>query len=490
MLEMMDISLLPVGVNESPERRLHPRRPVSALAYADLGEDNGGLVLNLSEGGMAVRAAVILAGDDLPKIRFQLPGSRGWFEAAGQIAWTGDSRKIAGIQFRDLRPELRQMIQAWITSPEFGSDLPRKDQPPAPGNSASSTLSVSAAPSMDSPPSTPAADPPLPLALQDARFQPPGGLPAARHAKVESVAKPPLIQRTTRLSNRTPDSILGLHATGVPGEGVPQIFSRGRLQFSVIALLLAAGSFAIGLGAGRLGFGGIWAAAKRLIGGASSSVSLTRPQSAVNTASAADLAAPNSNLSASSPASSPHSGISLRVSKPAASQSGGSVAPIGSSAGRPALNAAVQRKASSASAPAKSANEDQGSSSVLNFPETPISASSSVAIGSRLYVSVPASTDSQLAGNLQIGRLIRRVDVTYPPEAVQQNLQGIVKLHITIAQDGSVREVSAISGEPVLASAAEDAIRQWRYRPTLLDGQPIETEADITVEFRPPLNSQ
>lgn len=84
------------------------------------------------------------------------------------------------------------------------------------------------------------------------------------------------------------------------------------------------------------------------------------------------------------------------------------------------------------------------------------------------------------------GELIRRVDPVYPLQARAQGISGRVVLELRIGQDGMVRNVKSISGDPQLASAAVQAVRQWRYAPTLLDGHPIETTTQITVLFKLP----
>ena len=137
---------------------------------------------------------------------------------------------------------------------------------------------------------------------------------------------------------------------------------------------------------------------------------------------------------------------------------------------------------------------DENSGSVLNMPDTPVSASDSVAVSSRLYIPLPAAAEpagsAQHSGNVQIGRLESRADIVYPEDAKQQRVEGIVKLHITIGADGAVKDAAPMSGAPSLAAATLDAVRQWRYRPTTLDGHPIETEADITAVFRLPQTPQ
>jgi protein TonB len=58
-----------------------------------------------------------------------------------------------------------------------------------------------------------------------------------------------------------------------------------------------------------------------------------------------------------------------------------------------------------------------------------------------------------------------------------------VQLHAVIARNGSIESLEALSGHPLLVKAALDAVRQWRYRPTLLSGEPVEVETYITVHF-------
>jgi protein TonB len=80
--------------------------------------------------------------------------------------------------------------------------------------------------------------------------------------------------------------------------------------------------------------------------------------------------------------------------------------------------------------------------------------------------------------------LIHRVEPLYPPVARQTRIQGTVQLHAVIARDGSIASLEALSGHPLLIRAALDAVRQWRYRATLLGSEPVEVETYITVIFK------
>lgn len=81
------------------------------------------------------------------------------------------------------------------------------------------------------------------------------------------------------------------------------------------------------------------------------------------------------------------------------------------------------------------------------------------------------------------GSLIRRVQPVYPPLARSARIQGSVVLAAVIGKDGTMQNLKLISGHPMLVPAAVDAVSQWRYRPYILNGEPIEVETQITVNF-------
>lgn len=89
----------------------------------------------------------------------------------------------------------------------------------------------------------------------------------------------------------------------------------------------------------------------------------------------------------------------------------------------------------------------------------------------------------KIGGNVARARLIKEVKPKYPTEASAQRITGTVELKVVIGKDGTVQEVHLLSGHPLLAQAAIDAVRQWIYQPTLLNGQPVEVETEINVTF-------
>jgi protein TonB len=100
-------------------------------------------------------------------------------------------------------------------------------------------------------------------------------------------------------------------------------------------------------------------------------------------------------------------------------------------------------------------------------------------------VAAPSPTRQiRVVSALQMARLLHRVEPVYPTLARQTRISGTVELTGVIGADGRIRELRLVSGHPFLAAAALEAVRQWVYEPTLLNGEPVEVIAPITVNFR------
>jgi protein TonB len=81
------------------------------------------------------------------------------------------------------------------------------------------------------------------------------------------------------------------------------------------------------------------------------------------------------------------------------------------------------------------------------------------------------------------GNLVLGVQPLYPPLAKQARIQGQVVLRAMISRDGMIGNLQVLSGHPMLVQAAIDAVKQWRYRPYFLNGQAVEVETQVTVNF-------
>ncbi len=90
----------------------------------------------------------------------------------------------------------------------------------------------------------------------------------------------------------------------------------------------------------------------------------------------------------------------------------------------------------------------------------------------------------QIPGAVQKARLINEVVPEYPPIARQSRIQGLVRLEIIVSADGSVSQIKLLTGHPLLAKAAIQAVQQWMFQPTMLRGKPVEVRSVIDVNFR------
>jgi TonB family protein len=486
------------------DRRIHTRHRIRALAYVELGENNGGIVLNIGEGGFAVRAAEPINEDGLSRLRFQMQHTKQPLQMNGKIAWTSDSRKEAGVRFIDLRDEALLEIRTWIcqeVSPEnLSKHPPTARQPFRETGRNKSTLNVFSAGE-----------------VADAETQDNGGGVVARHSAVphsQSELSDPVApverqgygatlfakEAVTAPSARSP--VAALPAIRKPEqespvrdpEKAPENWMDFRIQMGkgwVLAGLvtfLVAISFAGGMAVRKGGLIELWRNADTTLS------TSAQTQSPVPIASSAKLpskplqieivdssnqrwvipASVGAIHSGGNGAGNANSGISHDSSENIAALSpGSSLAP-------------KQRDAGDASA----GTDQKGTRPLLlSLPEQSVSASGSVAISSQRLLAVPAESSQgtpQPGKNLQVGKLVNLVDPVYPPDAQQRHIEGTVKLHAIIGADGSIKDLQPLRGPAALLPAALTAVREWRYNPTLLNGQPIETQEDISLVFRLP----
>jgi protein TonB len=95
----------------------------------------------------------------------------------------------------------------------------------------------------------------------------------------------------------------------------------------------------------------------------------------------------------------------------------------------------------------------------------------------------PAAAKPVHVSNIGIGNLVFRVQPNYPALARQARIQGSVELRAIISKRGTIENLVVLRGHPMLSAAAIEAVRQWRYRPYLLNNEPVEVETEVTVNF-------
>jgi protein TonB len=80
-------------------------------------------------------------------------------------------------------------------------------------------------------------------------------------------------------------------------------------------------------------------------------------------------------------------------------------------------------------------------------------------------------------------KLIFHPNPEYPPLAKMARIQGTVRLEAVISENGTIQDLKAVSGHPLLVKAAVDAVSRWRYQPTLLNGEPVQVVTEVDVNF-------
>lgn len=104
-------------------------------------------------------------------------------------------------------------------------------------------------------------------------------------------------------------------------------------------------------------------------------------------------------------------------------------------------------------------------------------------IGSTTVPKIAAPQRVRVSQGVTEGLLTRKVQPTYPPLAKTARIQGDVVLNAVISKNGTIENLRVMSGHPMLVTSALDAVKQWKYRPYVLNGEPVEVETTITVKF-------
>ena len=569
-----------------PERRGKVRHPLGALAYLDIGTDNGGIVVDLSEDGLGLQAVAPLFGQREVNLRIQLPHSEGRIETAAQIVWLSASSRLAGARFVGMSAGARTLIHNWIGSHGLNSavaggpgyeaegsplSLPAgaPEIPALPGGQREKWLSLMAEfdeglSRQPGPAEGPQASEPADMMPSGSLAEPPAAAPpdsTASHPKPEIVSgaygssglfapspqarqrnpyserlsgtpaeKPPFRRLNAPSSDSVPVPAPSKPAAGLvaPGSGTKtgQPAAGSASPVAPTATLTPAPGGVRGFGYASTNLPNTGAA------GAQGSLS-TRPAPAPkvpgrgrrNQAIAVALFAvfailcfgigtwvgrqPGRHSPAKTAASAPPAEVPAEASAPSSSSAPpAGIKPAGIEAARKSreprktgVSRGIEKAARSAAvarihAPLSSAGSAENSQPALfSAASQPQSAATegttqSPSSSSELQAApAPQVVDGYTlkpSDRFNPCHLTYRVEPTYPPEAQRKRIEGVVKIHLVIAADGSVQSEQLISGPGPLVSAALDAAKYWRYFPALLNGQAIPTETDVAITFRLP----
>jgi TonB family protein len=533
---------------ESPpshERRRFTRQRVRSLAYLDVDSDNGGMIFNLSENGLALQAVNPFIDQTRVTLRIQPPKSRKRIEVSAELSWLSESKREAGLHFLDLAEDARVELAEWI-SVEADTDKPRPLEDPAP----SQTRQAPGAAITEQPPhlrdkwsimlgaatpektlanqKEPGRLPTLPMGRKNPASQPPAAPPpkildsAGNHPESpaavidsriskgnDSTVSPSISseQNPDGVTNPTielppppfapsshPVSALATIDQIVKHDDIPSLIvptiraaarqylpDRFRKWWTLAALCTCTALVFLFLGMAitrflrndRPGQLNVDEGAR-----AASAVPPSPDAPSASSPSASLLDRPSGSKaqhrevrgntrasgmeryakpSAETPAAGPPDG---ETDAPVAK----SAAPIDSQQPTPGNDT---QNSSVSSSPVLSVEPSRARNIVLDVPAVNLPA--------------PPSAEHRIDAYLRY-----RVEPLYPQEAREKHIEGTVTLHLRIGADGRVQSVRELDGPGPLIPAAVAAAREWRFIPALLNGQPVDSEQNASVEFRLP----
>ena len=576
-----------------PERRQHSRRQILLFTYAVLGEDNGGLVFNLGEGGLALTAAAALQKHHFTKIRVRFPDSEDWFETRGRLVWKNDSGKEAGIEFAGLPEVARARIREWVSQEEPATDLrSREDEA---GTTQGPTLdlpSIQDLPSFMDPEDSPSEPFESPASFEEQPFEDhslderhfENGASASGASssalfkteikgiferasvrkRVAKIKPPRFADHPVRPGTRVAHKVVAVAAGAALAVGAWMFLQRSSLNE-------ASGVIAQNVANPQPSHeGGQEPEIAKTDGGAAGATADPPIQPSENIATQAGttkpplqqiesgplgrdtskttIARPNARperrvkekphneeavamapATGSAPRSLDRTQRTAHLQRERETKAQQIIAPIPTrsseravvddknSVSKPLENKPTENKPVQVAQalPTLNSNKDANTApSTLNSnlpqptppppvdlekekplvaskqPDPPVVARTPVVtVSFDPYPSIRIdktkdSKKSRQGKSLQMGRLLSRVDPIYPEEAKQQGVEGTVRVHAIFNREGAVQSVIQTSGPPMLVPSAMNAVRQWRYSQTVLGGQAMETEEDVTVVFR------
>ena len=490
------------------------------MAYVELGQDNGGILLNLGEGGFAVQSALALTSREFPELRFQVPAVQGWLTAAGRIVWISDSNKEAGIQFTELPGEARKEIQRWVSAE--GEPKKAAERVPVP------TLSRQNSPKPAVDASYHGGGVSQETAAHSTRAN---GTRVERErvpARPREAVGAAIAEQPTQDFHFTDYSMFAAEPekAGVWAEPAPR---QGSWRRAALGVFVAVLFFGLGATVGRetverwLTDAAGWTqnqisgepkitpsappAPPTTVADANSGTkSTTNDEHATaqdgvnpNSGAAADSGDGKTPLEGSKNAETP-----AGKSETAKSGSGTESRKLTDPTPGSALPVARPRRFADSEAPRDNREVNSARDGVtsehsilvttpepgsppffVNLPGEAVSASGAIAISARRTLEIlPRGPGFSRSERVVIGKLISHSDPFYPVEARRQHIEGNVELQARVGRTGQIVSVTPVSGPRLLSSAAMTAVREWRYEPTFVDGDPAETLANITVVFR------
>jgi TonB family protein len=458
---------------EAKERRLYRRAKPRGLVYIKCDPDNGGILMDVSEGGIRFQVVSNVTIGDMMKLRFKLPGMDGEAEGEAQIVWLNDSRKGGGLHFVGLSDHTHGQIKKWL-SPESLAEQPKEPASTAPALGAHRdgmglSANVVVAPGKDSADrngklvKTPYSD------ALGSLHSVPFATPAARRVEVVPSLATSLAESAPEIERRVPLTGIPESETRAVSYLVPIAIGFGIILFALLAFRSRG-------------------AVEVFFGSQATQRAAEQPAQGLPHDFQVEVLDLNNKRWVLTDFTSGSNPLTSQVATPQTSPRVAAAVPLQPAADaqhrlRPQLTLQAPRVRSQNPSPTD--RQEVGIADSLAQTGSTIDphfAPESASPAPPPPIQAPGAPAQ--SSSLQGAVLIKGVQPFYPPVARQLRLQGTVQVQASIDREGVPHELKVLSGDPRLAGPALDAVRQWRYRPAMLDGQPVESEATIQVEFR------
>lgn len=449
--------------------------------YVDLGPENGGFSINVSEGGMAFQGVRPLEKDQFIHINFKLPGLSSSVESAAQIAWLNDLGKGGGLRFIDLPDCTRRLINEWLSLQTLSRSLAESSPILI---TRCETKSFQLAPDI--------------LHATNQNHSPVQADPPAIERLLESPLPPVAVPEAIKTNHTVPLPVPPAHLARDSRFRDPGLESKRRKAWIAPASLglIAALTIVAILGIISFRFRGSWQLPV-MSGNPGQPGNESVAATAHQTSSEMRTADPPPGNPTDAVSASPASRFSIDPigpsEEPSASKQKARVA-------RPAKMVALQKIGSP-----KNLSQKMGTNSKQVTPRLKVMSPAgdltpptlALPAGQALPAQLPAlllempspapapREPAQQRSKFDAAQLIARNNPVYPKVAQALGLSGSVELHFIIGADGYVRGMTVVKGNPLLARAAVEAVRTWRYQPARRDGVPVETESSTVFAFKP-----
>lgn len=480
---------------QANENRTSARRRMAPMTYVEIGTENGGLLLDVSEGGLGLHAAHTLPAGKQMNLRFRLPRSKETVESKAEIAWIGPSQKRAGLRFIGLPESARASIAEWVS--QEPDELLEGAEPATRETDRSEWQREFRLPEAS----------PIGAGEGDsAALGRPGREGSEASQAAERVETAQAEQADTNLPSfrLNESSLFGpIDPVAITWQAPRRSSWTGLWTLLVFAFVAAAFTLGLAIGTGKVQVSGAAAALIEFLGwqqppappapkipGGDVVTTATVPTSAPSGASADSTAEPQASTPpGTSPTVTPQANPpvptsgSIRASESNATSAPNTISAANASGGSKNGDKKPERRSVLVRAPGRGSLP-----LLLSLPEQTILASGYMAIISRRAVEIaPLQEEGQAAQpqRVTVGRLL--FDPTQAIEgATTGSDSGTVEVLARVGLGGEVVEAKLVSGPEALGALVSKSIREWLYEPTLVDGRPVESQDDIRIVFGHP----